>query len=401
MTTPTQGEHAQTEALRLAHYFDQPLPPEWEVMKAAAAELRRLHAQVAALTAQPAASVENQMHQHLLDMLGAKDHEDAARIIAGHHARELTAQPAAAPQGVAYAELPQHYSAAAELGLDGLFTADDLHDFADRTHALRASHGQAPAGAAQKYDETLVPFLALMRRELHANSSKGDRPGWLSMRPDQCLLEIYWHAAKLSAAVKNGDQALIAEHAADVANMAMMQADIAGLLSLPTAQPAPAETMTLQEVWNAAGGNPGIKPTRDDVLLALKTLDEVCDEVVRAKAPAAGAVAGPVEWTPGPNLFKDWCTQWFGPDADDSYLAKAVYALPPMAQRFAAAPTPAAQADSGVQEDAADPLQGAANWLNDALVNCNVRDIQHHLFIGHNRAKRLHDAALAAKGETQ
>jgi len=45
----------------------------------------------------------------------------------------------------------------------------------------------------------------------------------------------------------------------------------------------------------------------------------------------------------------------------------------------------------------ADPLQGAANWLNEVLVNCNVRDIQHHLFIGYNRAKRLHDAALAAQ----
>lgn len=45
----------------------------------------------------------------------------------------------------------------------------------------------------------------------------------------------------------------------------------------------------------------------------------------------------------------------------------------------------------------ADPLQGAANWLNDALVNCNVRDIQHHLFIGYNRAKRLYDAARAAQ----
>jgi len=42
-----------------------------------------------------------------------------------------------------------------------------------------------------------------------------------------------------------------------------------------------------------------------------------------------------------------------------------------------------------------DPLQGAANWLNDALVNCNVRDIQHHLFIGYNRARRLHETAAA------
>lgn len=85
-----------------------------------------------------------------------------------------------------------------------------------------------------KYDDVLIPFLALMRIELHANSDKGDRPGWLSMSPETALLEIYWHTAKLSAAVKNDDTALITEHAADVANMAMMLLDVCGALA-PTA----------------------------------------------------------------------------------------------------------------------------------------------------------------------
>lgn len=35
----------------------------------------------------------------------------------------------------------------------------------------------------------------------------------------------------------------------------------------------------------------------------------------------------PIEWTPGPNQFKDWCDQWFGPDSDDDYLMRAVNAL--------------------------------------------------------------------------
>lgn len=35
----------QPEALRLADTFDHPLPPEWSDMQAAAAELRRLHAE--------------------------------------------------------------------------------------------------------------------------------------------------------------------------------------------------------------------------------------------------------------------------------------------------------------------------------------------------------------------
>lgn len=61
-------------------------------------------------------------------------------------------------------------------------------------------------------------------------------------------------------------------------------------------------------------------------------------------APPVGQQAAPVAWTPGPNVFKDWCNQWFGPDADDDYLAKAVFALPPVAQRFSEPAQPAPQA---------------------------------------------------------
>lgn len=53
MTTPTQGEHAQTEALRLADALEC-RTTSWPDKAFAAAELRRLHAQVAALTAAPA-----------------------------------------------------------------------------------------------------------------------------------------------------------------------------------------------------------------------------------------------------------------------------------------------------------------------------------------------------------
>lgn len=98
-----------------------------------------------------------------------------------------------------------------------------------RVALASATAGQA---AAQKYDDTLLPFLALMRRELHANSAKGDRPGWLKMDANTALLEVYWHAAKLSAAVKNNDGPAIMEHSADVANMAMMVADVCGVLVL-------------------------------------------------------------------------------------------------------------------------------------------------------------------------
>lgn len=82
-----------------------------------------------------------------------------------------------------------------------------------------------------KYDCVLMPFLDMMRAELHANGGKGDRPGWLSMSREAAMLEIYHHAAKLAKAMRNGDASLIREHAADVANMSMMAVDICGLLA--------------------------------------------------------------------------------------------------------------------------------------------------------------------------
>lgn len=96
---------------------------------------------------------------------------------------------------------------------------------------LRQMSGQG-RGMAEKYDDVLLPFLSLMRKELHANAGKGDRPGWLRMDANTALLEVYWHAAKLSAAVKNNDGPAIMEHSADVANMAMMVLDLCGGLAL-------------------------------------------------------------------------------------------------------------------------------------------------------------------------
>lgn len=102
----------------------------------------------------------------------------------------------------------------------------------------------ASAPLEGKYGNVLAPFLSLMEAELHANARKGDRPGWLAMPPSTALLEIYWHTAKLSAAVKNNDAALIREHSADVANMAMMLLDVCGgidVAATPPTEPAPQE----------------------------------------------------------------------------------------------------------------------------------------------------------------
>lgn len=88
-----------------------------------------------------------------------------------------------------------------------------------------------------KYADVLVPFVALMERELHANAGKGDRPGWLSMTRKVAVLEIHHHVAKLQKAVLNFDTAGVREYAADVANMSMMAVDVCG--ALIDAAPAP------------------------------------------------------------------------------------------------------------------------------------------------------------------
>lgn len=82
-----------------------------------------------------------------------------------------------------------------------------------------------------KYNEVLLPFLKMMEAELHANSGKGDRPGWLAMDRNTALLEIFYHLGKLQKALKDSNPDGIREHAADVANMSMMLVDICGLLT--------------------------------------------------------------------------------------------------------------------------------------------------------------------------
>jgi hypothetical protein len=83
-------------------------------------------------------------------------------------------------------------------------------------------------GLDPKYEAVLAPFIRLMENELHANAWKGDRPGWLSMSREIGMLEIYYHTAKLQKAVKDNNIPGVREHAADVANMAMMMLDICG-----------------------------------------------------------------------------------------------------------------------------------------------------------------------------
>lgn len=78
------------------------------------------------------------------------------------------------------------------------------------------------------YGDVLRPFVQMMADELLSNRSKGDRPAWMSMHADALMLEIYYHAAKLQKAMKDGSGDDIREYSADVANLCMMVLDVCG-----------------------------------------------------------------------------------------------------------------------------------------------------------------------------
>lgn len=131
---------------------------------------------------------------------------------------------------------------------------DGLRDFRRMRAALEAAipHMVPVVEASDgKYADVLVPFLHLMEAELHANTGKGDRPGWLAMDRKTGLLEIFYHLAKMQKAVKDDDQPGIREYGADVANMAMMLVDICG--ALPDLASRPSNTSPVVSHEGAEG----------------------------------------------------------------------------------------------------------------------------------------------------
>ena len=50
------------------------------------------------------------------------------------------------------------------------------------------------------------------------------------MSSKECLLEIYYHVAKLQKALRDNNADLIVEYSADIANLSMMMVDINGEL---------------------------------------------------------------------------------------------------------------------------------------------------------------------------
>lgn len=146
-----------------------------------------------------------------------------------HEIREVYfSAPAAQPQGVPVAWVecsPAWLKAGGDCA-----NAPRLCVGRDGISHLHPAHAKQPAPVAQKYDDTLLPFLAMMRKELHANSHKGDREGWLGMTLLTAMNELTHHHNKLGEAVEAVDAPQIAEYASDVANCAMMLADVCGVL---------------------------------------------------------------------------------------------------------------------------------------------------------------------------
>lgn len=137
-TTPTSGAADLPKALRLAEEITELMcstEAAARTLAAAADELVRLHA-------------ESEMRRAAL-----LDEMQKAALAAG---RATAAQP-----GVVYAELPvPNYPKSG--GFPGTFAEAQMCAFADATHAIRASHGQAPAQAADAavgHDEDLLEKL--------------------------------------------------------------------------------------------------------------------------------------------------------------------------------------------------------------------------------------------------
>jgi hypothetical protein len=110
--------------------------------------------------------------------------------------------------------------------------------------------------------------------------------------------------------------------------------DLAGKITLHYASPAEAENAfdVLAENIDAA------LAAQTPVQTKTPITKEWCEKMAKAEIESDGNIqAGadvPWQWAPGPDEFKAWCSSYFGPDSDESYIAEAIFNLPTMAQKF-------------------------------------------------------------------
>lgn len=106
----------------------------------------------------------------------------------------------------------------------------------------RRALGSRVAGAREAQSPTwpyVLAFAREMEKKLAANRHKGDREGWINDTAVSLLRRLRQETAELADTLRrrrewnDGGSAAVAGEAADVANFAMMIADVCGALILP------------------------------------------------------------------------------------------------------------------------------------------------------------------------
>lgn len=240
-------------------------------------------------------------------------------------------QPA---EGAAFAELPEpHYEHGANPSMGEVncdcYTADQMRDYADRTYALRASHGQAPTSGV---DPELGPMLDL------ANDGEMAFYDYAVAQHCRATLDIL-----------DGK-----DTGAGAANEPWASVRIRLLELVKTKQPAPAAGAVAGPGWKLVP----LEPT--DEMLNATYAGQHCSDVYRdmlaaAPAPAAQAdsesarlLAECRDAFPIPERGSALEPQWMAAASDPTEVPGYLRAVSEAMQDRIAA-----QADSGVQEDAA------------------------------------------------
>ena len=95
-------------------------------------------------------------------------------------------------------------------------------------HRMAAARADSPAPTGSATWPVVSDFAERMEEKLAKNRHKGDRKGWLKDHPIDLWNRLDEESTELYAALKNENSTFeeIANEAADVANFAMMIADI-------------------------------------------------------------------------------------------------------------------------------------------------------------------------------
>ena len=356
--TPTTTP-AQPEALRLALLLDEHYLRIGRIdATSAAAELRRLHAQVAALTAAPGGQANTKTHDLLSTMiglfLGAKEkicyqHGSAIDKTVAEAVEHLKDWPY--PETAAPAQPAEGDPDPADIIAGALQTS--------RGHAIemmRAAVADLPAeGAAYAPDDTA--FLcgkAAGRQEVKDEQQTPDFRSWIHLAyrdPESTAftihnMEVAYQAGRAShgkapAATPQAGSATVTSDNPHNVDRPNEVADYGHDNSVSAAHQTPYDCAKCGEHMGDTDLPKNVPLRKYAVCYKCQAARAPADSVT---APAAGAVAGPTRQQVADRLgFLE------GLVTEHTYTR----IVDEVAAMLAAAPTPAAQADSGVQEDAA------------------------------------------------